>query len=162
MEATFGGQKPAVFHCENQHYDGVEGYATNCETVHTTGSCSVIRAGRKSKFSTNPVRNHAAFDLLVNAIEAVATSDTAVRETRIDVQDNEAAVVITIGDSGPGLAATAVDDPASSTLPSTKKPGGTGMGLHIVRAVLANHRGRLELGHSPLGGAEFRMVLPKT
>lgn len=101
-------------------------------------------------------------NLLVNAIEAVATSDTAVRETRIDVQENEAAVVITIGDSGPGLAAAALDDPASSTLPSTKKPGGTGMGLHIVRAVLANHRGRLELGHSPLGGAEFRMVLPKT
>jgi len=35
------------------------------------------------------------------------------------------------------------------------------MGLHIVRTVLANHHGRLDIGPSPPGGAEFRIVLPR-
>jgi nitrogen-specific signal transduction histidine kinase len=63
-----------------------------------------------------------------------------------------------VGDSGPGLGTGGANRAATTV----KKPGGTGMGLHIVRAVLGNHRGRLETGRSPLGGAEFRVVLPRT
>lgn len=96
-------------------------------------------------------------NLVVNAVEAVATGDAGLREVRVDVRADDAAAVCTVGDSGPGLAGVAADDlPRGAT-----KPGGTGMGLHIVRAVLANHRGRLETGRSPLGGAEFRLVLPR-
>lgn len=96
-------------------------------------------------------------NLILNAVEAIATGDGPVREVRVEVRVGEDEVVCTVGDSGPGLNAALSDAPPSPT----RKPGGTGMGLHIVRAVLANHRGRLEIGRSPLSGAEFRLVLPR-
>lgn len=99
----------------------------------------------------------AVANLIVNAIEALATTDEGSRDVHVDVQAGDESIVCTVGDSGPGLIGDSMDD-----LPrALKKPGGTGMGLHIVRAVLANHRGRLETGRSQLGGAEFRLVLPR-
>jgi signal transduction histidine kinase len=96
-------------------------------------------------------------NLIMNAVEALAAREAGPREVRLDLLAGADAVMCVVGDSGPGL-----DGVAASAVPrSAGKPGGTGMGLHIVRAVLANHRGRLETGRSPLGGAEFRLVLPK-
>jgi len=96
-------------------------------------------------------------NLIMNAVEALAAREAGPREVRLDLLAGDDAVMCVVGDSGPGL-----DGVAASAVPrSAGKPGGTGMGLHIVRAVLANHRGRLETGRSPLGGAEFRLVLPK-
>lgn len=96
-------------------------------------------------------------NLIVNAIEALAEHQAVSREIRIDLVGSQDAVVCVVGDSGPGLPA----EPREPQYQGNGKPGGTGMGLHIVRAVLANHRGRLETGRSPLGGAEFRMKLPR-
>ncbi|MFM7107280.1 MAG: ATP-binding protein [Planctomycetaceae bacterium] len=99
----------------------------------------------------------AVANLIVNAVEAVATRPDGVREVHVDVRPGDGVAVCAVGDSGPGLEGATVD-----ALPrGAAKPGGTGMGLHIVRAVLANHRGRLDTGRSPLGGAEFRLVLPR-
>lgn len=96
-------------------------------------------------------------NLIVNAIEATATRDAGRREISVDVVVADDAIACVVGDSGPGLVGASIDElPSGST-----KPGATGMGLHIVRAVLANHRGRLEVGRSPLGGAEFRILLPR-
>lgn len=96
-------------------------------------------------------------NLIVNAVEAVASRSGGVREVRVDVCAEGDAAVCAVGDSGPGLEGVAAGGPPRGA----PKTGGTGMGLHIVRAVLANHRGRLETGRSPLGGAEFRLVLPR-
>ncbi len=93
-------------------------------------------------------------NLLMNAFEALASRDGGDREVLVEVWGDDDAITCVVGDSGPGL------DTAASR--AAGKPGGTGMGLHIVRAVLANHRGRLESGRSPLGGAEFRIVLPRS
>jgi signal transduction histidine kinase len=96
-------------------------------------------------------------NLIMNAVEALAAREAGPREVRLDLLAGADAVMCVVGDSGPGL-----DGVAASAVPrSAGKPGGTGMGLHIVRAVLATPRGRLEPGRSPLGGAEFRLVLPK-
>ncbi|MFO1076947.1 MAG: HAMP domain-containing sensor histidine kinase [Planctomycetota bacterium] len=35
---------------------------------------------------------------------------------------------------------------------------GSGLGLAIVRAIVGNHRGRIELGRSPEGGCRFRVL----
>jgi signal transduction histidine kinase len=99
----------------------------------------------------------AVANLIVNAIEAIATRDAGPRDVLVDVRAEEGAGTCVIGDSGPGLDGGSWHEPPRTT----RKPGGTGMGLHIIRAVLANHRGRLESGRSPLGGAEFRIVLPR-
>lgn len=49
---------------------------------------------------------------------------------------------------------------ANLLLKSTKADG-SGLGLYIVHTTMENHSGHLEIGRSPLGGAEFRMVFGK-
>jgi two-component system sensor histidine kinase BaeS len=38
--------------------------------------------------------------------------------------------------------------------------GGTGLGLAIVQAIILGHGGRMEAGHSTLGGLHWRIWLP--
>lgn len=99
----------------------------------------------------------AVTNLLVNAIEALVEHACDARRVRLELSVGDDVIACVVGDSGPGLGTGGANRAATTV----KKPGGTGMGLHIVRAVLGNHRGRLETGRSPLGGAEFRIVLPQ-
>ncbi|MCH8552290.1 MAG: hypothetical protein LAT62_10160 [Natronospirillum sp.] len=39
--------------------------------------------------------------------------------------------------------------------------GGHGMGLSIAHQIIALHRGTISAGTSPLGGAQFRVELPR-
>lgn len=99
----------------------------------------------------------AVTNLLVNAVEALVEHACDARRVRLELSVGDDVIACVVGDSGPGLGTGGANRAATTV----KKPGGTGMGLHIVRAVLGNHRGRLETGRSPLGGAEFRIVLPQ-
>ena len=38
--------------------------------------------------------------------------------------------------------------------------GGSGLGLAIVHAIVAGHGGRMQAGHSRLGGVHWRIWLP--
>lgn len=68
-------------------------------------------------------------------------------------------VEITSLDSGPGF--------DEETLPNlldpfyTTKDGGTGLGLPIVKNIIASHGGSLELENGPEGGALVRVLLPE-
>ena len=42
----------------------------------------------------------------------------------------------------------------------TTKREGTGLGLTIVKKVVIDHGGTIEVDRSPLGGARFRLRLP--
>ena len=64
---------------------------------------------------------------------------------------------IVIGDSGPGWPGGTLDE----ALLASSKPAGTGIGLFVVRTAVENHRGTVTIGRSRLGGAEFRIVLPR-
>ena len=66
---------------------------------------------------------------------------------------------ITIDDDGPGIpdeVALALFDPYVTT-----KRDGTGLGLSIVKKIVVDHGGSIEAGKGPLGGARFRIVLPR-
>ena len=63
---------------------------------------------------------------------------------------------LVVGDDGPGIAPeerARVLDPYVTT-----KPGGTGLGLAVVDRIVSEHGGTLEVGASPLGGAELAVT----
>ncbi|GAA3965080.1 HAMP domain-containing sensor histidine kinase [Actinomadura viridis] len=75
------------------------------------------------------------------------------------------AAVLEIEDAGPGLA----EDEAARIFDrfyrvdgsrSRAEGGGAGLGLAIVRSLVARHEGRVELRTAPGDGATFRIVLP--
>jgi signal transduction histidine kinase len=96
-------------------------------------------------------------NLLRNAMEAIVAEDGTRREIEIAIEEEDQQVRLIVGDSGPGWLGGNLDD----TLLASSKEEGTGIGLFVVQTTVANHRGTIEVGRSPLGGAEFRITLPR-
>jgi len=95
-------------------------------------------------------------NLVLNACEAMSGRG------RIEVRlvEEERRLVLEVHDTGPGVPrerrATLFDSMAST------KPGGFGLGLYSVRACAELLGGRAEVADSPLGGALFRVLLPRS
>lgn len=102
-------------------------------------------------------------NLVRNGIEAMQQADSAERILRIRTRLHEGAVLLSVKDSGPGVAA----DVAASIFDAfvSHKPGGMGIGLAISRSIAEAHQGRLWLaeGDDPgaaAPGALFHLSLP--
>jgi signal transduction histidine kinase len=99
----------------------------------------------------------ALVNLLRNAIEALAECPPARRQVLLRLRRREGWAVLSVADSGPGFALTTDAD----TLLRSSKPGGSGLGLFVVRTTLTNHHGRLRIDRSGLlGGAAVAVELP--
>jgi len=97
-------------------------------------------------------------NLARNAIEAVTKYPNRQINisTRLDAGNQ---LVTTVEDSGPGVDASVTDrlfQPLAST-----KPEGMGLGLSISSAIVENHKGRIWVEPSRLGGAAFSFVLAR-
>lgn len=112
--------------------------------------------------------NQALTNLLKNASEAIddrtEAQATAPGEIRVRLQSLEDTLVIDIEDNGPGLP----DEPARLFEPYvTHRAKGTGLGLPIVKKIVEEHDGTLELGPAPpfgagsRAGARAHIVLPR-
>lgn len=99
----------------------------------------------------------AIMNLVRNSLEALTTGGGTRREIVLAVEADEAATVLEVADSGPGWPGGSVDE----ALLATTKPCGTGVGLFVVRTVVDNHGGSIQIVRSPLGGAGFRLVFPR-
>lgn len=97
-------------------------------------------------------------NLARNGIEAVTKYPN--RQINISTRlDGENQLVTTVEDSGPGVDASVADrlfQPLAST-----KPEGMGLGLSISSAIVENHKGRIWVEPSRLGGAAFSFVLAR-
>jgi two-component system nitrogen regulation sensor histidine kinase NtrY len=97
-------------------------------------------------------------NILRNAVQALI----ALRgEGRIEVgvSPEAQAYAITLDDDGPGVPEPmreSVFDPYVTT-----KSDGTGLGLAIVKKIVVEHGGTIDAGASPLGGARFRIRIPR-
>jgi signal transduction histidine kinase len=93
-------------------------------------------------------------NLIKNAIEAA-------RNVRVSGAVEDSHVVLEVADDGPGL----TDDVRKHLFEPffTTKPNGTGLGLPTSQRYVEAHGGTLEagVGPSPLGGALFRVRLPR-
>jgi PAS domain S-box-containing protein len=98
-------------------------------------------------------------NLLINAIEAMSGTSEGPRELLINTAKTDSeGVLVTVRDSGPGLAPEGVDRLFESFF--TTKPGGLGMGLSICRSIIEAHHGRLWATANTPHGAVFQFNLP--
>ena len=104
-----------------------------------------------------------AENLIENAIKYGA-SDSSDRRVTIGAVRLEAEAIVTVTDFGPGI--------PQEHLPrlterfyridagQSRAKGGTGLGLALVKHIVARHRGRLTIESKQGAGASFRVILP--
>ena len=96
-------------------------------------------------------------NLLTNAMQAVNSEGTIT----IAVEDFDDSQVITVSDTGPGIARENLDKIFEPFF-STKSPGrGTGLGLFVSRGIIEKLGGTLEVASQIGRGARFSIRLPK-
>ena len=98
-------------------------------------------------------------NLFMNAIEAMSSVNDRPRTISVNsvLQETEG-VLLTVGDSGPGINPADIDRVFDAFF--TSKPTGMGMGLAICRSIIESHGGRLWASPGSPGGAAFHVSLP--
>jgi PAS domain S-box-containing protein len=98
-------------------------------------------------------------NLVINGIEAMQPVKDRPRELEIrTLQDETGQVVVSVSDSGVGVAAENADRLFDAFF--TTKSGGMGMGLSICRSIVNAHGGRLSASGHAGPGATFQFALP--
>jgi len=99
----------------------------------------------------------AVMNLVLNAAQAVGEGPGRVE---IEARRSGSELAIAVGDDGPGLPAELL---ASGVRPFwSQRPGGTGLGLAMVRRFARDLGGSLRLGNRHEGGARVELRLPVT
>jgi PAS domain S-box-containing protein len=99
-----------------------------------------------------------ALNLVLNAVEAMGSTEAGTRELLISTDQDHRAVVVAVRDSGPGLDPSHLERVFDAFY--TTKSSGMGMGLSICRSIIDAHGGRLWAGANEPRGAIFQFTLP--
>ena len=97
-------------------------------------------------------------NLVLNGLDAASMSTTD-RFVIVQTESRADHVELVVRDSGPGLTPTVrphLFEPFFST-----KEAGLGLGLVIVRSIIARHSGQVRAENHPAGGAAFAIRLPR-
>lgn len=95
-------------------------------------------------------------NLILNAIDASET-DSAIDVVLRDADTG--GVLLKIRDSGKGIDQSEIEDIFEPFY--TTKPSGTGLGLTIVKAIIENHNGRIQIHSEPGVGTEIEVFFPE-
>lgn len=101
----------------------------------------------------------AVLNLVVNAIEAMASTAGGRRIVTLSARAAGAACILSVSDNGPGLAQALIDMPFGPF--ESDKPEGMGLGLMIARTIVEAHGGQITAANRPGGGAVFEIMLPR-
>lgn len=93
-----------------------------------------------------------------NAFTAMAESESRNKNLRIVLKVMQDEAVVSVTDSGPGLAA-AVKEKLFKPFVTTKKEG-FGIGLALCKSLIEKHNGKIMFENIPSGGAMFAFSLP--
>ncbi|MBB4932500.1 hypothetical protein F4561_003320 [Lipingzhangella halophila] len=92
-------------------------------------------------------------NLVENAVRHGAGTVTIV------IEPHEGGAAVSVRDEGKGIAPEAIPRVFRQFWRS-KRRGGTGLGLFIVKGLIEAHGGTITVGRAPCGGAEFRFIVP--
>ena len=99
-------------------------------------------------------------NVVTNAIEWSPTEGTVA----IELQGDDQRITITVDDAGPGVPLqerALIFEPFHRGSAARGRRVGFGLGLALTRSAVAAHGGTIDVGDSPLGGARFRILLPR-
>jgi len=97
---------------------------------------------------------------LVNLVLNARDASPPGKSVRITAQREGPTAVIDVDDEGGGVPPELVERIFEPFF-TTKSPSeGTGLGLSMVAAIVEGHGGTITVGHSPSGGARFRVRIP--
>jgi PAS domain S-box-containing protein len=99
-----------------------------------------------------------ALNLVLNAVEAMGSTEAGTRELLISTDQDHRGVVVAVRDSGPGLDPSHLERVFDAFY--TTKSSGMGMGLSICRSIIDAHGGRLWAEANEPRGAIFQFTLP--
>jgi len=97
-------------------------------------------------------------NLFLNAIQAVGRDGEVAVSTRLEPKARARSLRITVGDNGKGISPAqraSIFEPFYTT-----RSDGTGLGLTIVRKIVEQHDGRIEVESEEGKGTQFTIVLP--
>lgn len=123
------------------------------------GTAVRFEAKRDLEISIDPDQiSQVVTNLLKNAIEATSGKSDAEVRVAVGLSPDGREVRISVSDNGSGLAPESVGKIFEPYF--TTKSGGSGLGLPISHRIAVEHGGDLTYTTSPLGGAEFVLMLP--
>ena len=118
-----------------------------------------LAAGLPPMFGDRIQLQQVLFNLIINAIEAMADEEDHFREVVVQVlRVKSEEVTISVRDSGIGI-----DEKQEAILFDafyTTKPEGMGIGLSISRSIIEDHGGRLWATRNPDKGTTFSFTVP--
>ena len=97
-------------------------------------------------------------NLILNAIEAMASVESGPRELLISTEQHHTGVLVAVRDSGPGIDPAHLERVFEAFY--TTKSRGVGMGLSICRSIIDAHGGRLWAEANEPRGTIFQFTLP--
>lgn len=108
-------------------------------------------------FAADPAQlTQALINLVLNAIQAIERGGRV--EVRARTDDDNAMLVLTVADTGPGIAAekrSTIFEPFFTT-----RTDGSGLGLWIVQQIVLAHGGFIDVTEATAGGALFSLHFP--
>ena len=99
-------------------------------------------------------------NLISNACDAVSSMPRGQRTVKIDAQDSENQILITVIDSGFGLDQSLKHRIFDSGYTTKEDGKGTGLGLRAVQGIVAAHGGTIEVESDMGKGTKFLIYLP--
>jgi signal transduction histidine kinase len=119
------------------------------------GGVRIERAGESVRMGGDPRRlEEALLNIATNAIEATPTGGRVT--IRTERRDGGAAIVVE--DTGKGMSASVLEKVGTPFF--TTRREGTGLGVVLARAALAQHGGRLDYASRPGEGTTVTLTLP--
>ncbi|MGD9108626.1 MAG: ATP-binding protein [Gammaproteobacteria bacterium] len=114
--------------------------------------------GLKAKIIPNEIQQ-ALLNLIVNAVDALQSSENKEIKIHGEYQDDKA--VIVISDTGCGISDENIDKIFKPFFTTKETAKGTGLGLSIVKNIIDEHNGKI-ITESKVGkGTKFTLYLPK-